>query len=169
MVEVESLPLALEEPEILFSHYTLLPDVVPPHMIAAYQPDLERSGHDRERGRDRFPDFDLNPAKITAEMPVSTFSIDVDTAAYGYMRASLNEGRLPEKDAVRIEELINYFPYDYTPPPTPDTPFAAQVSLMPAPWNDATRLMHIGIEGYAPDRRAMRRIAAPRRARTSCS
>ena len=111
-------------------------------------------GHYRERGRDRFPDFDPNPVRVTAEMPVSTFSIDVDTAAYGYMRASLNEGRLPEKDAVRIEELINYFPYGYAPPPTPDTPFAAQVSLMPAPWNDATRLMHIGIEGHAPDRGA---------------
>ncbi len=160
VVEVESLPLALEEPEILFSHYTLLPDVVPPHMIAAYQPDLERSGHDRER--DRFPDLDPNPVKITAEMPVSTFSIDVDTAAYGYMRASLNEGRLPEKDAVRIEELINYFPYDYTPPPTPDTPFAAQVSLMPAPWNDATRLMHIGIEGYAIEGYAPDRSTTPR-------
>ena len=179
VVEVESLPLALEEPEeleVLIIREPPQPDVVPPHMIAAYQPDLERSGHyrerrdrfpdfdaespdgrrdgplDRERGRDRFPDFDPNPVKVTAEMPVSTFSIDVDTAAYGYMRASLNEGRLPEKDAVRIEELINYFPYDYTPPPTPDTPFAAQVSLMPVPWNDATRLMHIGIEGYAPDR-----------------
>ena len=155
VVEVESLPLALEEPEeleVLIIREPPQPDVVPPHMIAAYQPDLERSGHYRER-RDRFPDFDPNPVKATAEMPVSTFSIDVDTAAYGYMRASLkNEGRLPEKDAVRIEELINYFPYDYTPPPTPDTPFAAQVSLMPAPWNDATRLMHIGIEGYAPDR-----------------
>ena len=184
-------PLAPAEPEILYGRDSLLPDVAPPHEIAAYQPDLERygsvpemisgmtdarsrertlvplsldaeglrpmaiepdPGHYRERGRDRFPDFDPNPVKVTAEMPVSTFSIDVDTAAYGYMRASLNEGRLPEKDAVRIEELINYFPYGYTPPPTPDTPFAAQVSLMPAPWNDATRLMHIGIEGYAPDR-----------------
>ena len=176
VVEVESLPLALEEPEELEVLYIREPpqlDGVPPHEIAAYQPNFEHytlvpqsldaeglrpmaiepdPGHDRERGRDRFPDFDPNPVKVTAEMPVSTFSIDVDTAAYGYMRASLNEGRLPEKDAVRIEELINYFPYGYTPPPTPDTPFAAQVSLMPAPWNDATRLMHIGIEGYAPDR-----------------
>ena len=110
--------------------------------------------HYREQGRDRFTGFDPNPVKVVAEEPVSTFSIDVDTAAYGFMRASLHRGRLPERDAVRIEELINYFPYDYAPPRTPDTPFAAHVSLMPAPWNDATRLMHVGIKGYAPQRHA---------------
>ena len=110
--------------------------------------------HDREPERDRFTGFDPNPVKVVAEEPVSTFSIDVDTAAYGFMRASLNRGMLPERDAVRIEELINYFPYDYAPPRTPDTPFAAHVSLMPAPWNDATRLMHVGIKGYAPERHA---------------
>lgn len=108
----------------------------------------------RERGRDRFTSFDPNPVKVVADEPVSTFSIDVDTAAYGYMRASLNRGLLPEKDAVRIEELINYFPYGYAPPRTPDTPFATRVSLMPAPWNDASRLMHISIKGYLPERRA---------------
>ena len=110
--------------------------------------------HDREPGRDRFTGFDPNPVQVVAEEPVSTFSIDVDTAAYGFMRASLHRGMLPERDAVRIEELINYFPYDYAPPRTPDTPFAAHVSLMPAPWNDATRLMHVGIKGYAPERHA---------------
>ena len=110
--------------------------------------------HYRDQGRNRFTDFDSNPVKVAAEEPVSTFSIDVDTASYGFMRASLHEGVLPRKDAVRIEELINYFPYDYAPPETRDTPFAAHVSLMPAPWNDATRLMHIGIKGYVLDRRA---------------
>ena len=113
-----------------------------------------RPDHYREQGRDRFTGFDPNPVKVVAEEPVSTFSIDVDTAAYGFMRASLHRGMLPERDAVRIEELINYFPYDYAPPRTPDTPFAAHVSLMPAPWNDATRLMHVGIKGYAPQRHA---------------
>ena len=112
------------------------------------------ASHYRGQGRDRFTDFDSNPVKVAAEEPVSTFSIDVDTASYGFMRASLNEGMLPEKDAVRIEELINYFPYDYAPPEAPDTPFAAHVSVMPAPWNDVARLMHIGIKGYVPDRRA---------------
>ena len=114
-------------------------------------------GHDRspryyrDQGRDRFADFDPNPVKVVAEEPVSTFSIDVDTASYGFMRASLNGGVLPQMDAVRVEELINYFPYDYPGPKNRETPFAASVSLMPAPWNNAARLMHIGIRGYALD------------------
>ena len=105
-----------------------------------------------EQGRDRFADFDPNPVKVAVEEPVSTFSIDVDTASYSFMRASLDDGRLPEKDAVRPEELINYFPYDYAPPESRDTPFATHVTLMPAPWNHATRLLHIGIKGYELDR-----------------
>ena len=103
----------------------------------------------RDQGRDQFTPFDPNPVKVAAEEPVSTFSIDVDTASYAFMRASLNQGVLPQPDAVRVEELINYFPYDYAPPESPETPFAVHVSLMPTPWNDATRLLHIGIKGYA--------------------
>ena len=104
-----------------------------------------------EQGRDRFAEFDPNPVKVVVEEPVSTFSIDVDTASYSFVRASLNDGHLPEKDAVRPEELINYFPYDYAPPESRDTPFATHVALMPAPWNHANRLLHIGIKGYELD------------------
>ena len=105
----------------------------------------------REQGRDRFADFDSNPVKVVTEEPVSTFSIDVDTASYGFVRASLNDGVLPQRDAVRVEELVNYFSYDYPGPESRETPFAASVSLLPAPWNPAARLMHIGIRGYALD------------------
>ena len=105
----------------------------------------------REQGRDQFADFDSNPVKVVAEEPVSTFSIDVDTASYGFVRASLNGGVLPQQAAVRVEELVNYFPYDYPGPESRETPFAASVSLLPTPWNDSTRLMHIGIRGYALD------------------
>ena len=105
-----------------------------------------------EQSRDRFTEITPNPVKVVAEEPVSTFSIDVDTASYAFLRAALNEGWLPGRDAVRTEELVNYFPYDYAPPETRDPPFAAHVSVMPAPWNDAARLMHIGIKGYALDR-----------------
>ncbi len=102
----------------------------------------------RDQGRDQFEDFETNPINVVTESPVSTFSIDVDTAAYGFMRASLNQGVLPQQDAVRIEELINYFPYDYAIPEDRDRPFAASVSVMPTPWNEKTQLMHIGIKGY---------------------
>ena len=115
---------------------------------SAQTQDAPFAGH-RDQGRDRFEPFDPNPVKVAAEEPVSTFSIDVDTAAYAFMRASLNRGVLPQPDAVRVEELINYFPYDYAPPESPARPFAAHVSLMPTPWNEATQLMHIGIKGYA--------------------
>ena len=99
-------------------------------------------------GRDRFAAFQANPVNVTSENPVSTFSIDVDTASYSFMRASLNEGVLPQPDAVRVEELINYFPYDYPAPTDPNTPFAVSVSLLPTPWNTGTQLLHIGIKGY---------------------
>ena len=102
----------------------------------------------REQGRDQFAPYDLNPVKVVAEEPVSTFSIDVDTASYAFMRASLNRGVLPQPDAVRVEELINYFPYDYAPPESREAPFAVHASLMPTPWNEATWLMHVGIKGY---------------------
>ena len=110
-----------------------------------------------EQGRDRFGRFDANPVKVVAEEPVSTFSIDVDTASYSFMRASLQNGVLPQQDAIRIEELINYFPYDYAPPDSRDTPFAAHVTLMPSPWNASNRLMHVGIKGYVAKRSAAQR------------
>ena len=103
---------------------------------------------------DRFARVDPNRLKVAAEEPVSTFSIDVDTASYSFTRASLQQGVLPPKEAVRIEELINYFPYDYPAPSGRDTPFATQVTVVPAPWNPSTRLMHIGIRGF--------RLAGPR-------
>ena len=103
----------------------------------------------RDQGRDQFADFDAKPVKVVADEPVSTFSIDVDTASYGFVRASLNNGVLPQVDAVRVEELVNYFPYDYPGPESREAPFRANVSLMPAPWNAAARFMHIGIRSYA--------------------
>ena len=102
------------------------------------------------QGRDRFSAFEANTTRLVAEHPVSTFSIDVDTASYAFMRASLNRGALPPRHSVRTEELVNYFPYDYAPPESRDTPFAAHASLMPTPWNGATRLMHVGIKGSMP-------------------
>jgi Ca-activated chloride channel family protein len=103
----------------------------------------------REQGRDKFVDIKTNPVKVTAEEPVSTFSIDVDTASYSFVRAALNQNVLPQKDAVRVEEMINYFPYDYEGPADRAEPFKASVTLMPTPWNPDTRLMHVGIKGFA--------------------
>ncbi|SMX43766.1 vWA domain-containing protein [Octadecabacter ascidiaceicola] len=90
-----------------------------------------------------------NPLKITTEEPVSTFSIDVDTAAYSLVRSSLTRGQLPSPDAVRIEELINYFPYAYAAPEG-DAPFQPTVNVFETPWNANTQLVHIGIQGEMP-------------------
>jgi Ca-activated chloride channel family protein len=98
--------------------------------------------------REKYPDKPSNPVKIAAEEPVSTFSIDVDTTSYGVVRRYLNDGTLPPRDAVRIEELLNYFDYDYKLPEKRDAPFSTSVFLYEAPWNSGTQLLHIGIKGY---------------------
>ncbi|MCP4221435.1 MAG: VWA domain-containing protein, partial [bacterium] len=78
--------------------------------------------------------------------PLSTFSIDVDTGSYSNIRRFLNRHSRPPKDAVRIEEMINYFSYDY-PKPKGKHPFSISTDLAPCPWNDAHVLLHIGIKG----------------------
>ena len=106
--------------------------------------------------RERYDDTDANPVVSTADEPVSTFSIDVDTASYAVVRDYLIDSReLPPSDAVRIEEMINYFDYDYALPPGPDEPFATHVTVTPNPWNSSTQLMHVGIQGFeiVPDER----------------
>ncbi|HHS82055.1 MAG TPA: VWA domain-containing protein, partial [Devosia sp.] len=99
---------------------------------------------------DRFAAFEESPVKSVRTDPVSTFSIDVDTASYAYVRRALNEGRLPEPDAVRIEEMVNYFSYDYARPDSLESPFLPQIEISPSPWNNATQIMRIGIKGYVP-------------------
>ena len=98
--------------------------------------------------RDKFEQTTPNPLKLTQKEPVSTFSIDVDTASYSFMRASLNRNVLPPKDAVRVEEMVNYFPYNYQGPQNSNAPFKANVTIMPTPWNTNTKLIHIGIKGF---------------------
>jgi Ca-activated chloride channel family protein len=98
--------------------------------------------------RERFEKFGTNPVRSALESPVSTFSIDVDTASYAFVRRSLKEGFLPDRDSVRVEEMINYFPYDWAGPQSAQVPFNTTVTVMPTPWNDDTRLMHVAIKGY---------------------
>lgn len=97
-----------------------------------------------------FANADTNPLQITGETPVSTFSIDVDTAAYSVVRSSLSRGQLPPTQAVRIEELINYFPYDYAGPDAGEAPFRPTVSTFQTPWNIDTQLVHIALQGQMP-------------------
>ena len=89
-----------------------------------------------------------NPIRLTSEHPVSTFSIDVDTGSYSNIRRFLNSGTLPPEDAVRVEELINYFSYDYVVPRESGTPFSISTEVAKAPWNSDKLVMQIGIKGY---------------------
>jgi Ca-activated chloride channel family protein len=101
-----------------------------------------------EESNDRIQEFETNPVRSGLETPVSTFSVDVDTASYSFVRRSLKEGHLPQPDTVRVEEMINYFPYDWKGPESAETPFNSTVTVMPTPWNDHTRLMHVAIKGF---------------------
>jgi Ca-activated chloride channel family protein len=99
-------------------------------------------------GRERYDGKDVSPVHLAATDPVSTFSVDVDTGAYANSRRFLSQGQLPPAQAVRSEELINYFRYDYPLPATRDAPFSVTTDVAATPWNPATRLLRIGLRGY---------------------
>ncbi|MBD2412114.1 hypothetical protein FACHB389_03595 [Nostoc calcicola FACHB-389] len=90
--------------------------------------------------------IDDNPFHRVSNDPLSTFSIDVDTASYSNLRRFITQGELPPKDAVRIEELINYFTYNY-PQPKGDRPFSVTTEVGVAPWNPQHKLVHVGLQG----------------------
>jgi Ca-activated chloride channel homolog len=87
-----------------------------------------------------------NPFLSVQNQPLSTFSVDVDTASYSNSRRFLAEGTLPPRDAIRIEEWVNYFAYDYAKP-TGNAPFAVNTEVTTCPWNSAHKLVRIGIKG----------------------
>lgn len=113
---------------------------VPQVIHPLYEPnvvDRENYAHIKEFG-----------IKLTQQEPVSTFSIDVDTGSYSNVRRMLQSGRLPVQDAVRVEELINYFDYHYESPKSSAQPFGLLTELAPSPWNKHNILLHIGIKAY---------------------
>jgi Ca-activated chloride channel family protein len=97
----------------------------------------------------KFPQVEANAVKVVADEPVSTFSIDVDTASYGVVRDYLlQQNAMPPADAVRVEEMVNYFDYAYALPQTREAPFRASYAVYPTPWNPGTQILHIGIKGF---------------------
>ncbi len=127
--------------------------------VASYDSSAARALIDRA---DRYGEFNTaaydhiveNPFLDAKSNPLSTFSIDVDTASYSNIRRFINEGSLPAKDAVRVEEMINYFAYDYSQP-ADEKPFAVHVDLASCPWEPSHRLVRIGLKGreIATDKR----------------
>ena len=112
-----------------------------PEVPGRYHADFQREGYDR---------IYENEFMAVGGNPLSTFGIDVDRASYSNVRRFIHGGQLPPADAVRIEELINYFTYDLPNPEGPD-PFSVHTEVGPAPWNPMHRLVRIGIQGRRID------------------
>ena len=114
-----------------------------PYLLRRYVGPFDTEAYDR---------LDENPFRRVSVDPLSTFSIDVDTASYANVRRFLTDGTLPPAGAVRIEELINYFRFEY-PQPVGDAPFSITTELSPSPWNPKHRLALIGLQGRGLDDR----------------
>lgn len=153
----------------------LITEVVVADAIAEQNPNLKVAGQRHEvmslvrsmpsispaptfQDRENYAHFENHTVQSVSQNPTSTFSIDVDTGAYANVRRMLNQGNIPRKDAVRVEELINYFSYDYATPEDMSQPFLANTEVAPSPWNPDAHLLHIGIKGF--EKQATERPAA---------
>ncbi|SDA94116.1 Ca-activated chloride channel family protein [Pseudomonas sp. NFACC15-1] len=118
---------------------------VPASMPAPTVANDTLAGDYRTEPREQYEKLPDNPIHSVAETPVSTFSVDVDTGSYANVRRFLNQGSLPPEGAVRLEEMVNYFPYAYALP-SDGSPFGVTTEVAPSPWNPHTRLLRIGIK-----------------------
>jgi Ca-activated chloride channel homolog len=125
------------------------------HLASVLPPTPGRSYRGpREFNTESYDRIDDNPFLFATQDPLSTFSIDVDTASYANVRRYLNGGSLPPRDAVRIEELINYFRFEYARPGH-EVPFSVTTELTPCPWNPQHRLALVGLQARALDMEAV--------------
>ena len=98
---------------------------------------------------DQFKQLTTNPLRLVTEHPISTFSIDVDTSSYSFVRRQLQQmDTLPQKEQVRLEEMVNYFDYQYRQPQSTQIPFEPNITVLPSPWARGKKLLHIGIKGH---------------------
>jgi Ca-activated chloride channel family protein len=132
-----------KESRLALSRYAPQMAMPAAEMVCCQQPIYQQ-----QTNTEQYEHHDDNPVHLAAEQPVSTFSVDVDTGAYANVRRFLNAGQLPPRDAVRVEELINYFDYNYAPPENRKTPFKVSTELAAAPWNANALLLKIGIKGF---------------------
>lgn len=126
------------------------PGFVPPHLPES-QPFFDQ-GYlpDNDVQNEKYADIEINRVKSVAQEPVSTFSIDVDTGSYSNIRRILIQGVIPPKNAVRVEEMVNYFDYDYPQPDLAKAPFSVNTELAQAPWSDDHLLLRVGLQGFEP-------------------
>ena len=98
--------------------------------------------------RERYEGEEVAAVQAVADAPVSTFAVDVDTGSYANVRRILNQGSIPPQAAVRTEEMLNYFRYDYPAPNNRSRPFSLTADMSTTPWNQESRLLRIGLRGY---------------------
>jgi len=137
-----------KKPEVSVTKHRM----VSPSLAVAAQPTPSAMAMEQDpvMNTEAYARIDENPFFRTEAAPLSTFSVDVDTASYANLRRFLRDGKLPPKDAVRIEEMINYFHYDY-PAPDKGDPFSITTELGPSPWNTRYQLVRIGLKAPAID------------------
>ncbi|MCA0373775.1 MAG: VWA domain-containing protein [Proteobacteria bacterium] len=102
-----------------------------------------------EPNTEAYPKSTINSVKSVADQPVSTFAMEVDSASYANSRRMINQGEIPGKDEVRVEEFLNYFKYQYQNPSDKNAPFSTNVTVAPSPWNKDKKIVHIGLQGYS--------------------
>lgn len=117
--------------------------LIAPASYIAVMPSMERPR--LEQNTEKYQKNEVNPVHRVADQAVSTFSIDVDTGSYTNTRRFLNDGRLPPVDAVRAEEMVNYFDYQY-PQPNSIHPFSVSTETVDSPWKENAKLIKIGIQ-----------------------
>jgi Ca-activated chloride channel family protein len=122
-----------------------MPSSVPAPVVSGY---VANAPYGSAQNTERYDGKAVASIQSVAAVPVSTFSVDVDTGAYSNVRRFLNQGSLPPADAVRTEEMINYFRYDYPRPGDSAEPFSVTTDVSTTPWNPDTRLLRIGLRGY---------------------
>ena len=117
------------------------PEPAPPPVYEIPQPDVPVAGN-----TEHYTDYGINGYELVERDPLSTFAIDVDTASYAMTRRKLRQGYLPAEASVRVEEFVNYFPYEYQRP-TRGEPFAVDWEAAPSPWNPANHIVRVGVQG----------------------
>ena len=157
VAEVSGVPAeAMDRAEVMYkaepssasskrSGVTLYGQIMPFAMMVNQRSRTAAEARPLRTDTERYQKQPENPVKAVAQEPVSTFSIDVDTGSYANVRRFLNDGGLPPEDAVRIEEIVNYFPYNY-PLPTGTHPFAIHTQTVDSPWQPEAKLIKIGIQ-----------------------
>lgn len=137
-----------KEPRLVSAEIMLEAENIAPPSLQS--PTIEKQKVESESNTEEYNRIYENPFKEVSQNPLSTFSIDVDNASYSNLRRFINDGQLPPADAVRIEEMINYFDYQY-PQPVGEQPFSIYAEVAKCPWNNNHQLLHIGLKGKELD------------------